>query len=125
MAESRNRMRTKTIFNAVTVAANDSEESVAIDLNADRPNGSFSIQVNITGDGTCKFEYLSSNDGVTYRKPSGADDIASSLTKTSGELSDGNDFFPFTPDFSEYIKIRCTETGTSDSVTITVILAYQ
>ncbi len=113
------------VLNAVTVAASGAETSRAVDLGQYRVSGYFSIQVAATGDGTCKFEYLMSNDGTNFVEPSTASDIASGVTKTSGLGGDGKDIYVFYPEPARYIKIKCTETGTSDSVTVTVYLFIQ
>jgi len=111
------------VFDAVTIAANGNKESDAIDFTYYRPNGYFSLQVAVTGDGTCKFEYLISNDDVNYLDPSTATDIASSITKTSG--TGGKDIYSFEPIPGQKMKIKCTETGTANSVTVTAHLLVQ
>lgn len=113
---------------AVTVAASGTNTSTAVDFGAiDRkwqPDGYFSIQVVLTGDGTAKFEYLISNDGTNFIEPSSASDIATGHTKTSGPGSDGIDIYEFSPEPCRYMKIRVTETGTSNSVVATVTLMF-
>lgn len=116
-------MRVIPIFAGQEIAASGSSTSAKIDLAAFPIQGYFSLQFIVTGDGTCKFEYLTSNDGVDYVDPSGASDIASSQTKTSGSGSDGKDQVSFSPLVTRYMKIKCTETGTSDSVTVSAHLA--
>jgi len=87
--------------------------------------GNFSLQYTITGDGTCKFEYLMSNDNTNYLEPSTADDIGSGLTKTSGPASDGKDILYFNPEIADRMKIKVTETGGANSVTVTAWLVFQ
>lgn len=118
-----NKIEVYRVFNAQATAASGTSTSDAIDLHC--RSGYFSLQVAITGDGTCKFEYLISNDGVNFIEPSSASDIASSKVKTSGPGSDGKDIFSFTPVISRFIKIRITETGGANSVTVTAHLAIQ
>lgn len=118
----------RTTHNAVTVAASGSSTSTAIDFGAIKrtwqPDGYFSIQVTLTGSGTAKFEYLISNDGVNFIEPTSASDIATGFTATSGPSSDGKDLFEFSPEPCRYMKIKVTETGTSNSVVVTVTLMF-
>ena len=86
-------------------------------------SNNFSLQVEITGDGTAKIDYLVSNNGTDYFIPTGASSIATGLTKTTN--TDGKDLYEFTPKFSKYMKLKITETGTSDSVTVNMMLAVQ
>jgi hypothetical protein len=110
-----------TVFNAQEIAAsgNASSNSIRIgDL-----EGYFTLQYAVTGDGTCKFEYLLSNDGTNFIEPSDADDIITAQTKTSGPGSDGQDIYSFSPTPAKFMKIKCTETGGADTVTITAYLS--
>lgn len=84
--------------------------------------GYFALQGTITGDGTAKIEYWTSLDGTTYREPTGATDIISGFTKTSGPASDGRFYIQFQPDFCKYIKIVITETGGLNTITPAVYL---
>jgi hypothetical protein len=115
-------MTTVTTHGAVSVVASGSSSSTAIDLQRRRIDGFFSIQVNVTGSGTVKIEYLLSNDGVTYIEPATASDIVSGFTATSGPGSDGNGFYSFAPEPARYMKIKVTETGTSQTAITTVTL---
>jgi hypothetical protein len=115
-------MISNKIFNATTITASGVANSVPIDLPT-HTEGFFSLQIALTGDGTTKFEYAISNDGVTYvTQTATADQIVSGFTKTSGPGGDGKDIITFEPEVTKKMKIICTETGTSDSVTITVTL---
>lgn len=115
-------MTTVTTHSAVTIDASGSSSSDAIDLQRRGIDGYFSVQVNISGSGTAKVEYLLSNDGVTYIEPTSASDITSGFTATSGPGSDGNGFFSFQPEPARYMKIKVTETGTASSIVATVTL---
>jgi len=113
-------MITNKIFDAITIAASGVANSVPIEL-PHHLEGFFSLQIELTGNGTAKFEYEVSNDGETYiTQTATADQIVSGFTKTSGPGSDGKDLISFEPEPAKMMKIVCTETGTSDSVTITV-----
>ena len=120
-----NKIYVQKIIDAVTVSASGSTTSDAITLSGLGNLGYFSIQVQVTGDGTAKVEYLLSNDGTTFLEPTGASDIAAGFTKTSGPGSDGKDMYTFNPMLSRYIKIRVTETGGADSVTASVWIVVQ
>jgi hypothetical protein len=111
------------IFDGETVSAGSSATSAAVNLK--NLEGYFSLSVEVSGDGTCKFEYLLSDDGSTFYEPSGASDIASSITKSSGPGSDGKDKFSFDPQLAMQMKVRITETGSTNSVTVTAKLVMQ
>jgi len=125
LADQRKNIKVFKTHNAVTIAAGGSSTSAAIPLDEYRPDGYFSIQVDLSGDGTAKFEYLLSNDEVTYIDPTGATDIGSGLTKTGGVAGDGTEHYSFSPELAKSMKIIVTETGSSSSVTVTVTLAIQ
>lgn len=88
-------------------------------------NGYFALQGTITGDGTCKIEYWTSLDNVTYREPTGATDIISSFTKTSGPNSDGKFYIQFFPDFCKHLRIVVTETGGVSTVTPNISMVWK
>lgn len=87
--------------------------------------GYFALQGTIAGDGTAKIEYWTSLDGTTFREPTGATDIISGFTKTSGPASDGKFYVQFFPDFAQYLRIVITETGGVSTITPTVKLLYK
>jgi hypothetical protein len=105
------------------IAAGGSSTSRWVDIRS--LDGYFSIQITLTGDGTGKLEYLLSNDGINYLEPSNASDITTGFTKTSGPGSDGKDIFSISPMVGHYMKIKATETGSSDTITVTTTLCYQ
>jgi len=76
--------------------------------------GYFSLQWLTTGDGTMKAEVLVSNDGVTFFDLD--DDICSAQIKTSG--TSGASMAKFELTICDQFKIKFTETGASNSVTI-------
>ena len=116
-------IQSEKVFDGVEVSAGSSETSDAVKLQS--KEGYFSIQEEITGDGTVKLEYLVSIDGENFLEPSEASDIATGQTKTSGPGSDGKDIISFEPVLSPWIKIKATETVSSNSVTATVYLGVQ
>ena len=114
---------TKKIFDAETVTKNTTVTSSAIDLQKKRPGGQFSIQLEITGDGTVTVDWTGSNDGMDYVKPTTVTDIVAGFTKTSG--TGGKDIYSFSPKLCQYMKIRVTETVTTDDAIATITLAVQ
>jgi hypothetical protein len=122
-AQDKNYIMSYTPIDAETVAASGTYTSSAIRLGWGQdqkvqPRGFFSVQVNLSGSGTAKIEFLCSNDGITFAEPDGAVDIVSGMTA-------GTKFLSFTPPVCQYLKIKATETGTSNSVTITARIAVQ
>lgn len=115
----------KAVHSANAITLNTNESSARIDLNGRAQAGTFSIQVLVTGDGTAKFEYLLSNDGTNFVEPTSGADIATAFTKTSGPGSDGRDIFTFQPEPARWMKIRVTETGAANAITVTVFLFIQ
>lgn len=122
-----NEIHSLKLFDAqsITASANASQPAEGIDLTRYVTNGFFSVQYLITGDGTVKIEYNLSADGSTYIEPTGASDIGSSLTKTTGPGSDGKDILSFAPELSRYMKIKVTETGGASTAVVTLWLVIQ
>ena len=85
----------------------------------------FGASPGLTGSGTGKFEYELSNDGVNYLTPSSAADIITAHDVTTGPASDGKDLYSFSPELAKYMKIKVTETSTTDGIVVTAILALQ
>lgn len=113
-----NQINTVELFTAEVIAKNTNVTSEAVNIREDFPTGFFSIYVIVAGSGTAKIEYLLSLDGTTFLIPSGADDIVTAMTA-------GSDILPFSPELAKQLKIKVTETGTSDPITVTIILAFQ
>lgn len=114
----------KQIMSAQAVTAGSSSTSGAIDLSErDMVYGYFSVYVYVTGNGTAKVEYLVSLDGTNYLEPSSATDITTGFTKSSGPGSDGKDIFAFSPILAKDIKIKVTETGSSNPIAVTIYIA--
>lgn len=111
------------VFSSETVAASADSTSSALDLGNRTQSGFFSLQYYITGDGTARFEYLLSNDGVNYTEPSTATDIASSIVKTSGPAANGRDVVSFEPELGRWMKIKVTETGGVSAIVVTAHVA--
>jgi hypothetical protein len=116
-------MKSLTVLDAKEIAAGDFAESDVIDLSYYATFGFFSLQLYVTGDGTGKFEYETSNDGKKFiTQTATADQIVIDFTKTSGPASNGEDLISFEPEPTKYIKIKATETGGISTITVTAIL---
>lgn len=126
LAGDENKIRVFQMWSSesINASANDTSDK-KVDLAGLKPNGYFSIQLTLTGDGTAKIEYLLSNDDITYLEPSSATDIVTGFTKTSGPGSDGNDIFTFSPEMTRYLKLKATETGGANGIVVTAVLAVQ
>lgn len=120
---SDNYLYTELIFDTVTITAGSDSTCDAIDLNRFRPEGYFSLQVTLTGSGTGKIEYLLSNNGRDYLKPSEAEDIVTAHSSASGPGTDGKDIYIFEPEIARFMKIKVTETGGSASIIVTITIA--
>jgi len=107
------------VIDAVTISASGTYTGPGISIPSE--HSSFSLYWNVSGNGECKFEYHASPDGEHFVLDDSAA-IASAQTKTSGPGSDGIDMVNFAPWPADALSIKCTETGTSDSVTVTAIL---
>lgn len=74
--------------------------------------GDASMQWTVTGDGTCKIEVLTSNDGMVFNDI--ADDIATGQTKSSG--ISGTNMAAFGIPLCDQVKFKFTETGGADHI---------
>ena len=117
------RLKVIKVVDAQTIAASGSYTSAAISLAVDV--GVYSLQYEVSGSGTAKFEYNITNDYTTYLEPSTAVDIATGITATSGPGSDGKDIVSFSPLPAASIKIVVTETGATNTTTVSAWLATQ
>lgn len=96
-------------FSSGTIAASGNYTTDAITLHG--RTGIFSVHYTVAGSGTAKLEYLISADGSTYVEPTSASDIATG--KTAGSYAD-----PFEPVLGLFLKIKVTETGGVNSITV-------
>ena len=120
------RMRTWKIFDAQVIApsgnaVNTLPETIGLDLQNLGIFGFCSFQVELTGDGTATFDYEYSSDGVKWF----SDEIDAGFTDVSGDDADGHDFFATWIWLSRYVRMRVTETSTTDSITVTVYMTVQ
>jgi hypothetical protein len=114
------------ILSAKTIAASGNELSQAIELDWYALNGFFSLQVVLTGDGTGKFQWAVSNDNTNFIISADAsDDIVTAHTKASGPGADGIHIYSFDPIVAGWLKIKCTETGGANNITVTTVACMQ
>ena len=109
----------KIVINAETIIASGvfTSKPVLVPCNC----SNFGLQWVITDDGTGKFEVeTSGNGGSTFIEDT--TDIATAQTKTTGPDGAGNNSTVFSPVPCEAVRIKCTETGTADSIVVTAIL---
>lgn len=109
----------------LVLAASGVFTSPAVDLARFNTEGFFSLQFNLTGSGTAKVEFIISNNDVDYIEPTGASDILSAFTSASGPGANGKDIFSFSPPLARFLKLRVTETGGANGVTVNGWLAIQ
>lgn len=107
------------LFSSQNIAASASATSGAVDLREIAQEGRFSIYATVTGSGTLKLEYLVApeKDG-TFIEPAGASDVATGLTA-------GNAAASFSPVLAPFLKIKATETGGAQGVTLSLWLNIQ
>ena len=95
-----------------TIAASGSYTTDAYDCQ--ELKGFFSLQWTVTGDGTMKAEVLVSNDGSTFLELD--PDITTGQTKSTG--TSGTNMVDFDVTSCNQMKLKFTETGTSNSITV-------
>lgn len=117
----------------VSLAAGENSLSEPFSLKQFKPNGFFSCQVVATGDGGLKIQYLVSNvESPTYADfviPTGASNIVTAHTKTSGTAANGKDLYQFPaagePIFSKWIRLKFTEVSLVSSINATIYMNIQ
>ena len=91
--------------------------------------GNASLQIELTGDGTAKIEWVGTNDEdaaeAAFIKPNNASDIVTAFTKTDGPGGDGKHIYSFNISLVRRMAVKITETGGTNSVTVTAIIALQ
>lgn len=98
------------LFDSQKITAGSSATSESVYIGD--AEGNFSVQYNLSGSGDLKIQYLLSLDGTSYLTPSSASSISSNVTSSSSP-----DIISFSPELAENIKIKVTETSSSDNVT--------
>jgi len=105
----------KRIFEDSVVSGSSSLVCTPINLSEDA--GQVSLQWTLAGSGTVTIDYLVSNDGINFYRPTTAIGIVTGATAGSGLAA-------FYPEFAKFISIRVLETAGS-SITINAWLAMQ
>jgi len=115
------------IFSAEAIAAGGVAYSRIFDVS--KLAGNASMQLELTGDGTAKVEWVGTNDEdalvAAFITPNNATDIVTAFTKTSGPGSDGKHIYPFSISLVGRMAIKVTETGGVNGITVTGIVALQ
>lgn len=110
---------TVKVFDGLDLGEGANSSSPAIDLREVAQNGIFTLFYTLTGNGTCKFEFLLGQTVAgTFVTPSESDEIATGLTV-------GSDLISFSPLLAPFIKIKVTETGGADHVGVNAWLNMQ
>lgn len=116
----------KVLFSAESVSAGGSIESSVVNFVGNEPAGYMSLQLEVTGNGRVQVEPLLSNDGANFLRPAGLSVVTPAFNKNSGPNSDGKDIFVIGPGcVCALLKFRVTETGGTDSATVTAVLVWQ
>ena len=116
-------MITTTLYTGKTIAAGATVTCPRVINLRQAEYGIFTLQLVLTGDGTLIIEYLLSHDGIHFVTPATSSAIVKDFDKTSGPGSDGIDLLPFDLELAPDLKLKFEETGTTDSVVITAIVA--
>lgn len=112
--------RVTVMDGSTAVAAGDDYSGTTTTYTVGNREGFFSIQASATGSGAAKIEYYVSMDGTNFAEPSGASDIITGLTSSSGTVTAA-----FDPPLCESLRIVVTETGGASSITPTIYLMYR
>ncbi len=106
----------KITIEQATIAAGGSLTLAEFDLMT--AQGLLGVELEVTGDGALDVEALTSIAGTTFRVEEGATKVLESITKASGEKSDGKVIIGLAAPIAAKGKLRITETGGANSVTI-------
>mgnify|MGYP000568940465 CR=1 FL=1 len=113
-----------TIFENEIIAASGVATSGEIAVNP--AEGFFNLYVEMSGNGTCKFEASIKIGGSDYIIPVEQADIVTAHTASAGAGADGKDFYSFQVALADSVKIVATETGGVDGVVLEkVIIGWQ
>lgn len=120
------------IFDNETLAASGTKESAAINLfnkchSGSNIEGSLAIQFEVTGSGTLKLELEGSLDSTNYiLNPNGMSAIVTGFGASNGPESNGKDIKTISgAGLLSSFKIKATEDGGANSVTVTAWMIIQ
>lgn len=131
MADDNSNLRRQQIFKDVTILAGGNKTSQIIDISEYKLVGNVTLQIEVSGDGTAKFEFEQSNDydaqtkTGTFVLPVSGFSIVTLFTKTSGTGANGKDLLNVPMFNSEAFRIKCSETVSANSITVTAWLNMQ
>lgn len=113
------------VFDSQTISASSAIESEPLHVRA--AEGYFSLESQVSGSGTVKFDYIGTLSGDSYIIPDDttSPNLLGSQTSSSGENSDGTNTVSFDPQLFDKMKIRATETGGTSAATVTVWVGVQ
>jgi hypothetical protein len=124
-------IKTNKVFNGVTVAAGASHTSEAIDLSIHNSVGYFSLHTKVTGTGTCKIEFLCSNEDIinettdlAFTLPAAGSTVATGLTAGTYFHSTGTGSSSPLP-ICKWVRFKITETGGANAVVVTSLLGWE
>jgi hypothetical protein len=112
-----------SLLGGEVIASGASFTTAAVDLRLAANLGLFSVDLKITsaGAGLATLTYLTSNDGINFSTPTGALNILTSFTKTSGPDSDGRSgAVTFEPPLCTHIKLKAAVADADSTITLTL-----
>lgn len=126
-----NKVNAIKLMDAVTIAASGTATSVIADINALESKGNLAVQLILTGTGTATVEWEQTSDGnnintaTNFTQPTGGYTLTTGFTVTSGKGGDGKNIIPLSTSPCNFLRLKVTETGTSNAVVVTAILVSQ
>jgi len=126
-----NRVNAVRLMDSVTIAASGTATSLIADINALESKGNLAVQLILTGTGTATVEWEQTSDGdselnaTNFTQPSGGYTLTTGFTVTSGTGGDGKNIIPLSTLPCNFLRLKVTETGTSNAVVVTTILVTQ
>ena len=130
------RIEKNRVFDSTLVAASaTSTDRVGSTINMAQygVDGSFAAQITVSGSGTATIGFkCSTDDDINFYTPSASTAISTALTigagltATGSPSSDGNYYIPITNiPLCKEMSFYITETGTSNTVTVTMDFCFQ
>jgi hypothetical protein len=118
---SRSMISKEKLMNAVELAASDTHYSNSRRFHD--CSGTACLLIVVTGDGTVTVTQQCSTDNKTWYDPENAAGavgaVEDTITVTTGR------YLSFTPVLCDYIRFKVVETGTTQTATVSLTLAYR
>lgn len=108
----------QSLFKNVPLTAGQQVESEILNLDEMKPVGFFSLQYAAAGAGKVTYNYLLSNDGITFSPEDSVTEIVKDVTATNG-------FAWFAPAVAKFMKISAKESSLTDPATATATICIQ